>query len=335
MSEIIDMSYAGGGYKCAQLIETLFIAAFDNPQLAQKDDYANLENMPGRPVFTTDCHVVSPLFFPGGDIGKLAVCGTVNDICVSGATPRYLSAGFIIEEGFALNDLKRIVASMAETAREAGVAIVCGDTKIVERGKGDGIFITTAGIGFSERPRMGTDTIAVDDVLIINGSLADHGMTILCQRDNLNVEGPLQSDVAALHTLTHAMLETAPRIRMMRDITRGGLATICNEIANDARLRMSIVESKIPVHATVLAACDLYGIDPLTVANEGKLLAFCPASEAEKLLTTMRQHPLGKQATAIGRVIAKDASAQVIATTPYGGQRLIPWTSGTPLPRIC
>jgi len=331
----VDLSHGGGGRAMAQLIAEVFAAAFDNPWLAKGNDQAVLEMPAGRLVMTTDSYVVSPLFFPGGDIGSLAVHGTVNDLAMAGATPLYLSAGFILEEGFPLADLARIVAAMAAAAKAAGVAVVTGDTKVVERGKADGVFINTAGVGVvgpgvapsGERARPG-------DVILVSGTLGDHGVAIMSRRENLSFGTTIESDSAALHGLVAAMIAVAPDIHCLRDPTRGGLATTLNEIAHQSGVGMMIREADIPVRPQVAAACELLGLDPLYVANEGKLVAIVAPGDAEPVLQAMRRHPLGAAAAAIGTVYA-DPHHFVQMVTALGGRRIVDWLSGEQLPRIC
>jgi hydrogenase expression/formation protein HypE len=331
----VEMTHGSGGRAMAQLIEELFMAAFDNEFLRQRNDQASFAVPPGRLVMATDAHVVSPLFFPGGDIGCLSVHGTVNDVAMSGARPLYLSASFILEEGFALADLKRIVDSMALAAREAGVAIVTGDTKVVEQGKGDGVFITTTGIGVvpdgvnisGERARPG-------DAVLVSGHLGDHGVAILSLRENLRFDTAIRSDTAALHGLVAAMVGSVPDIHVLRDPTRGGLATTLNEIAVQSGVGMMLRESVIPLRGEVKAACEFLGLDPLYAANEGKLVAICAREDAPRLLDAMRAHPLGRDAALIGEVIA-DSHHFVQMETAFGGRRIVDWLTGEQLPRIC
>lgn len=331
----VDMSHGSGGRAMAQLIEDLFAAAFDNPFLRQGNDGAVLPVAAGRLVMATDSHVVSPLFFPGGDIGCLAVHGTVNDVAVMGARPLWLSAAFVLEEGFPLADLRRIVASMAQAARAAGVAVVTGDTKVVERGKGDGVFITTTGVGvLRDGLELGGQHARPGDAVLLSGSIGDHGMAIMSQRQGLEFEAPIVSDTAALHGLVAAMLDSGACIRVLRDPTRGGVATTLNEIARQSGVGMLLEEQAIPVDPPVEAACELLGLDPLYVANEGKLLAVCAAEDAGRLLAAMRAHPLATRAARIGTVQA-DPAAFVQMTTRMGGRRVVDWLSGEQLPRIC
>ncbi len=332
----VEMTHGGGGRAMAQLIEEIFAVALDNPYLAKRNDQALLDPPAGRLVMTTDSYVVSPRFFPGGDIGSLAVHGTINDLAVGGARPLYLSAGFILEEGLALAELRRVVDSMAAAARAAGVPVVTGDTKVVERGKGDGVFINTTGVGVipvgitppsAERARPG-------DVILVSGTMGDHGVAIMSQRENLTFETTVTSDSAALHTLVAAMQQVTPDIHVMRDPTRGGLATLLNEITRASNVGVVIQEKAIPVRPEVAAACELLGLDPLYVANEGKLVAICAPQHAEKMLAAMKAHPLGRDAARIG-VVTEDANNFVQLETTFGGSRVLDWLAGEQLPRIC
>ncbi|KAB2941961.1 MAG: hydrogenase expression/formation protein HypE [Hyphomicrobium sp.] len=334
-SGTIDMTHGSGGRATAQLVSELFVRHFDNAMLRQGNDQAAFDVPAGRLVMTTDGHVISPLFFPGGDIGCLAVHGTLNDVAMSGATPLYLSAGFILEEGFPFADLERIVASMAGAARDAGVPIVTGDTKVVEKGKGDGIFITTTGIGVvPEGVNISGDRARPGDKIIVSGAIGDHGVAILSKRANLEFETEISSDTAALHGLVARMVAEVRDIHCLRDPTRGGLATTLNELAQQSQAGMRIRESAVPVHAGVRAACELLGLDPLYVANEGKLVAICAEPDAPRLLSAMRAHPLGREAEVIGEVIA-DTNAFVRMETNFGGSRIVDWLAGEQLPRIC
>ncbi len=331
----VDMSHGSGGRAMAQLIEELFAQAFDNEFLRQGNDGALLPAGEGRLVMATDSHVVSPLFFPGGDIGCLSVHGTINDVAVMGAKPLYLSAGFILEEGFLLADLQRIVESMAKAAKEAGVPVVTGDTKVVEQGKGDGVFITTTGVGVvPDGVQVGGERARPGDRILLSGTLGDHGMAIMAQRESLGFSSPIVSDTAALHGLIAAMLDTGADIRVLRDPTRGGLATTLNEIARQSRVGMMIEEPAIPVDPAVAAACEFLGLDPLYVANEGKLVAIVAEADADKVLEAMRAHPLGVRAASIGTVLEDDHHF-VQMTTGFGGKRIVDWLSGEQLPRIC
>ena len=332
----VDMAHGSGGRAMAQLIDELFFRYLGNEFLAQGDDGAKLPNPgPGRLVMATDSHVVSPLFFPGGDIGCLSVHGTINDVAVMGARPLWLAASFIIEEGFKFADLGRIVQSMAAAARTAGVPIVTGDTKVVERGKGDGLFITTTGVGVvAPGHELSGRQAQVGDAILISGTLGDHGMAIMAVRESLGFEAPILSDTAALHELIAAMQASGAELHVLRDPTRGGLATTLNEIARQSAVGMMLQESALPINPAVAAACEFLGLDPLYVANEGKLVAFCPERDAKKLLACMREHPLGARAALIGRVHA-DPHHFVQMTTGLGGRRMVDWLSGEQLPRIC
>ncbi|MBC9072526.1 hydrogenase expression/formation protein HypE [Thauera sp. CAU 1555] len=333
----VDLNHGAGGRAMAQLIEELFARAFANDYLGQGNDGAVLPApAPGeRLVMATDAHVVTPLFFPGGDIGSLAVHGTVNDVAVMGARPLYLTASFILEEGFPLADLARIVQSMAAAARTAGVPVVTGDTKVVEQGKGDGVFISTTGLGALPAGReLGGALARPGDAVLVSGSMGDHGMAILAQRESLAFESEIVSDSAALHGLIDALLAAVPGVRVLRDPTRGGLATTLNEIARQSGVGMQLDEAAIPVNRQVAAACELLGLDPLYLANEGKLVVVCAPEDAEAALAALRAHPLGGAAARIGSATA-DPHHFVQVRTAFGGQRMLDWLSGEPLPRIC
>ncbi|MBK7813536.1 MAG: hydrogenase expression/formation protein HypE [Rhodocyclaceae bacterium] len=333
----VDMTHGSGGRAMAQLIEELFAKHLDNEFLRQGNDGSVLPplTLGGRLVMSCDGHVVSPLFFPGGDIGCLSVHGTVNDVAVMGAKPLYLSASFILEEGLPLADLAKIVESMAKAAKEAGVAVVTGDTKVVEAGKADGVFISTTGVGvLPDGVALSGDRARPGDVILLSGTIGDHGMAIMAQRESLGFSAPIVSDTAALHGLIAAMLATGADIRCLRDPTRGGLATTLNEIARQSGVGMMLDESSIPVNAEVAAACEFLGLDPLYVANEGKLLAIVAAADADKVLAAMRAHPQGVRAARIGTVLADDHHF-VQMTTAFGGRRIVDWLTGEQLPRIC
>jgi hydrogenase expression/formation protein HypE len=331
----IEMSHGSGGRAMAQLIDELFMAALGNQYLAQGNDGALLPEAGGRLVMTTDSHVVSPLFFPGGDIGCLSVHGTINDVAVMGAKPLYLSASFILEEGFPLSDLKRIVESMTKAASEAGVPVVTGDTKIVEQGKGDGVFITTTGVGVvANGINLSGDQAQPGDKILLSGTIGDHGMAILSQREGLAFDAPIVSDTAALHGLVAAMLDSGAALRVLRDPTRGGLSATLNEIARQSGTGMLLQEAAIPLNPAVAAACEFLGLDPLHVANEGKLVAICAAEDADRLLAAMRAHPLGTQSARIGEV-TEDPRSFVQMVTALGGRRIVDWLSAEQLPRIC
>lgn len=331
----IEMAHGGGGRAAAQLVEELFLRAFGNDTLRSLDDAASIGRHEGRLVMSTDSHVVSPLFFPGGDIGALAVNGTLNDLAMAGAQPIALSAGFILEEGFALVDVQRIAASIGEAARGAGVPIVAGDTKVVERGKGDGCFINTTGVGVV-RPGVviAARAAKMGDNIIVSGSIGEHGVAVMSLRENLRFESTIYSDSAALHGLVSAMLDAVPDIHCLRDPTRGGLGTVLNELAQQSNVGMVIREADIPIEQGVRAACELLGLDPLYVACEGRLVAICAADDATQLLAAMHAHPLGRRAAIIGEV-RDDTDNFVEMRTTFGGNRIVDWLSGEQLPRIC
>ncbi|OIP14599.1 MAG: hydrogenase expression/formation protein HypE [Comamonadaceae bacterium CG_4_9_14_3_um_filter_60_33] len=336
----VDMTHGSGGRAMVQLIAELFAKHLGNTYLGQGNDGAVLpapiiDGQPARLVMSTDCHVVSPLFFPGGDIGCLSVHGTLNDVAVMGATPLYLAAGFILEEGLPLADLARIVESMARAAREAGVPVVTGDTKVVERGKGDGIFITTTGVGVLPHGLdLGGARVRPGDAVLVSGTMGDHGVAIMSLRENLTFEATINSDTAALHGLIAELLATGADIRCLRDPTRGGLASTLNEIAGQSGVGMMLHEKAIPMKPVVAAACEFLGLDPLYVANEGKLIVICAAADATQLLAVMRAHPLGQDAAQIGEVLSDDHHF-VQLTTAFGGRRIVDWLAGEQLPRIC
>lgn len=332
---VVDMTHGSGGRAMAQLIEELFHKHLDNALLRQANDQAAFEVQGGRMVMSTDGHVISPLFFPGGDIGSLAVHGTVNDVAMSGARPLYLSASFILEEGFPLADLEKIVMSMGQAANKANVPVVTGDTKVVERGKGDGVFITTTGIGVvPEGINISGNRAVPGDVILVNGSMGDHGVAIMSSRENLEFSTTIESDSAALHELIADMVDAVPDIHCLRDPTRGGLATTLNELAQQSAVGMQLDEAAIPVMPAVAAACELLGLDPLYVANEGKLICICAEADAQRLLQVMQQHPLGSNAAIIGSV-HEDPHGFVQMQTRFGGHRIVDWLVGEPLPRIC
>jgi len=331
----VDMTHGAGGRAMAQLIDELFVTHFDNEMLRQGNDQALFEMDGGRLVMSTDGHVVSPLFFPGGDIGSLAVHGTINDIAMSGAHPLYLSAGFILEEGFPLADLERIVISMAEASRYAGVPVVTGDTKVVEKGKGDGVFITTTGVGkVPDGLNISGANAQPGDAVLINGLIGDHGVAIMSCRENLTFESEIVSDSTALHGLVSTMVEAVPDIHCLRDPTRGGLAAALNEIARQSGVGIKLMEANIPMRPDVAAACEFLGLDPLYVANEGKLIAICPGERADALLRIMRAHPLGTDTAIVGEVV-EDEYGFVTMETGFGGERIVDWLAGEQLPRIC
>jgi hydrogenase expression/formation protein HypE len=331
----VDLSHGAGGRAMAQLIDEIFQRHLNDEILLRGNDQALFAPPPGRLVMSTDGHVISPLVFPGGDIGSLAVHGTINDVAMAGARPLYLAAAFILEEGFPLRDLARIVESMAAAANAARVPVVTGDTKVVERGKGDGVFITTTGIGVvPDGIDISGDRARPGDAILLSGTIGDHGVAILSKRENLGFETEIRSDSAALHELVETMVSAVPQIHCLRDPTRGGLATTLNELAHQSGVGMQIREADIPVQPDVAAACELLGLDPLYVANEGKLVAICPSAQAQRLLDAMRGHPLGLGATIIGEVV-EDPHGFVQMETGLGGSRIVDWLVGEQLPRIC
>jgi hydrogenase expression/formation protein HypE len=318
------------------LIRKAFLPAFDNPPLRAGDDAARLEsNLHQTLAISTDAHVVTPLFFPGGDIGRLAVCGTVNDVAMLGAKPLYLTAGFILEEGLPMETLQRVIASMKSAAEEAGVQIVAGDTKVVQRGKADGLYITTAGVGaIRAGMKVGGAQARAGDVIILSGSIGDHGIAVLGARGELGFQSGIQSDVAPLNHLIEAMMNASPHIHVLRDPTRGGLATTLNEIAIQSNLGISLDEKAIPVHSEVVAACEMLGFDPLYVANEGKLVAMVAREDADSVLNAMRTTRYGEGAVIIGKV-TDEPRGRVLLRTAIGSTRVVDMLAGEMLPRIC
>jgi len=333
--ERITLAHGSGGKATHTLIEAIFLDAFRNPLLEKMEDAACLTMNGGRIALTTDSYVVSPLFFPGGDIGDLAVNGTVNDLAVSGATPRYLSAGFILEEGFPVADLQRIVASMAAAAQAAGVQIVTGDTKVVQRGKADGCYINTAGVGVvPDGLDLGVTNARPGDAVIVSGPIGDHGVTVMLARGELDIDTDLTSDTAAVNGLVADLLGAVTGVRAMRDATRGGVATILNEVAKAANVSVVVAEDDIPVRTEVRGASELLGIDPLYVACEGRIVVVVDGAQADQALSVMRAHPLGEQAAIIGH-IGDDPPGIVLLRTAFGGTRIVDMLVGDPLPRIC
>ncbi len=331
----VEMMHGSGGRAMAQLIDELFLSRLGNAHPGAGNDAAVLPAAAGRLVVSTDSHVVSPLFFPGGDIGCLSVNGTINDVAVMGATPLYLAAGFILEEGFPLADLARIVDSMAQAAAAAGVPVVTGDTKVVQRGRGDGVYITTTGVGVvANGEDWSGDRARPGDRIIVSGGIGEHGMAIMAQRESIGFAADIVSDTAPLHGLIVAMRASGADIHVVRDPTRGGVATTLNEIARQSRVGMMLRESEVPVQPQVAAACEFLGLDPLYVANEGRLLAIVADADAGRLLAAMRAHPLARNAALIGSV-HQDAQCFVQMSTKLGGRRVVDWLSGDQLPRIC
>jgi hydrogenase expression/formation protein HypE len=333
--ERITMAHGAGGKATRTLVEAVFLDAFRNPLLEPLEDAAALEIGGARLALTTDSYVVSPLFFPGGSIGDLAVNGTVNDLAVSGATPQYLTAGFIIEEGFGVSDLGRVVSSMRDAADAAGVSVVTGDTKVVQRGKCDGCYVNTAGVGLiTGDTALGVAACQPGDAIIVSGPIGDHGVTIMLARGELDIEADVVSDTAPLNGLASALLSAVPGTRAMRDATRGGVATILNEIARDADVGVVASEDAIPVRTEVRGACELLGIDPMYVACEGRLIAVVPGPAAGRAVEALRAHPLGTDAAVIGQVTSEDPGL-VRLKTSFGGTRIVDLLVGDPLPRIC
>ena len=333
--ERITMSHGSGGKATQTLIEAVFLDAFRNPLLEPLEDAARLEVGEATMALTTDSFVVSPLFFPGGNIGDLAVNGTVNDLAVAGATPLYLTAGFILEEGFPVADLIRITESMRDAAAAAGVRVVTGDTKVVEKGKADGCYINTAGVGVLRREvNLGVAQARPGDAVLVSGPIGDHGVTIMLARGELDIEADVQSDTAALDGLVAGLLRAVPGVRALRDATRGGVATILNEIAKAANVAVVVTEAAIPVRTEVRGAAELLGIDPMYVACEGRLVAVVDGGQADQALAALRAHPLGEQAAIIGEVTAEPPGLVTLKTV-FGGTRIVDLLVGDPLPRIC
>jgi hydrogenase expression/formation protein HypE len=337
----ILLGHGSGGQLTADLIGRLFVPAFGNDVLGALEDQATLSipvpHASGsyRIAFTTDSFVVRPLFFPGGDIGWLAVHGTVNDLAVGGARPLFLSAAFILEEGLPLTDLQRIVVSMRQACTEAGVSLVTGDTKVVDRGKGDGMYITTSGVGLvPESVSLSIHNARPGDCILVSGTIGDHGIAIMSVREGLEFETVLESDTAPLITLAQAVLEASPRTRCMRDPTRGGLSSVLNELTAASGVGVRLDEAAIPIRPEVRGACEMLGLDPLYVANEGKLVAVVPPEDADRVLQAMRAHPLGKNAALIGEVVA-DKHGMVVLRSVVGGERVVTMLAGEQLPRIC
>jgi hydrogenase expression/formation protein HypE len=337
---VVTLAHGGGGRAMRTLIENLILPAFNNPLLATLEDQATVSLAElvahgDRLAFTTDSYVVTPMQFPGGDIGTLAVCGTVNDLAVSGARPLYLSCGLVIEEGLEMAQLAVIIDSLAATARQAGVCVVTGDTKVVERGAADKLFINTAGIGvIPAGVQISASRARPGDAVIVSGSLGDHGIAILLARNELALDAAVSSDCQPLHGLVAAMLAACQDIHCLRDATRGGVATVLNEFATSSRVGIRINETAVPVNETVRGACEILGLDPLYLANEGKLVAVVPATHAAAVLAAMRAHPAGRDAAIVGEITAEPVG-NVILATAFGGHRMVDMLVGEQLPRIC
>ena len=333
--EVVTLAHGAGGKATRALVEGLFLPELDNPLLEPLGDSALLDLNGSRLAFTTDSYVVKPVFFPGGDIGELAVNGTVNDLAVAGARPLDLSAGFVLEGGFPVADLRRVAASMAEAAAAAGVVIATGDTKVVERGKADGLYVSTAGVGLvADGIELGPERVRPGDRVLVSGTIGDHGMAVLIARGELELEVDLESDTAPVHELVAALLELGDAVRWLRDPTRGGLATALNELARQAGLAIALDEAALALRAAVVGACEILGIDPLYVANEGKLIAIVAQEAAAAALAALRSRPLGVDAAIVGEV-RSDPAGLVLLQTVLGGSRIVDMLVGDPLPRIC
>jgi hydrogenase expression/formation protein HypE len=333
--EVVTLAHGAGGKASAALVDSVFLDAFANEALSHLADAAALDAGGARLAFSTDSFVVQPRRFPGGSIGHLAVHGTVNDLAMLGARPRWLSAAFVLEEGFPMAELREVVADMASAAATAEVAIVTGDTKVVNRGAADGMYVTTAGVGIIPEGRvLGPELVRPGDVVLVSGTIADHGMAVMLARGDLALEADIRSDTAPLGGLVADLLAAAPGTRWLRDPTRGGVGTVCNELARAADVAVVLDEAALPVAPAVTGACDLLGIDPLYVANEGKVVAVVPPDEADAALAAMRAHPYGREATAIGEIRA-DPERIVVLLTSFGGTRIVDMLVGDPLPRIC
>lgn len=334
--EIITLSHGSGGKATNKLINNLFYKYFNNEILLQKNDSSVLPFINGRIAMSTDSFVINPIFFEGGDIGKLAICGTINDICMSGAKPLYISVGFIIEEGLPINDLEKIVQSMSKTAKEAGIKIVTGDTKVVEKGSCDKIYINTTGIGVveSNNTYLSGDNVKDGDMIIISGTLGDHGMCIMNKRENLGFESSIKSDCCLLNKLIEDILSVSNKVKVLRDPTRGGLATTLNEIIEHSNISMEIEEDFIPVKPEVAAMCEILGLDPLFIANEGKLVVIVDESDVNNVLNIMKNNPVGKNSVLLGKAI-DDGKNKLYLKTNIGGRRIVNMPEGEMLVRIC
>ena len=331
----ILLAHGSGGTMMKELIEELFVAEFGDDVLRRMDDAAALPFPGSRLAFSTDTYVVHPLFFPGGDIGRLAICGTVNDVATSGATPLYISVGFVLEEGMPVEELRRIIASMHDAAAEAGVRIVTGDTKVVERGHGDGCYINTAGVGvLPEGLDLSGSHCRPGDVVLLSGTLGDHGIAVISTREGLSFSTDIRTDAAPLNALVASVLEAAPDVRCFRDPTRGGLASTLNELAGASGVSITVEETSVPVHDQVRGACEMLGYDVFQVANEGKMVAVVPAEQAEAALAAMKAAPYGEDAAAVGTV-AESPAGKVYVRTSFGATRIMDMLVGEQLPRIC
>jgi hydrogenase expression/formation protein HypE len=331
----VRLSHGSGGKLTLELIEELFVRVFSNKPLTELTDAAVVENLGGRLAIATDSHTVKPAFFPGGDIGRLAVAGTINDLAVMGARPVYMTSAFLLEEGYDMAELELVVRSMKATADEAGVAIVAGDTKVLERGHGDGVFINTTGIGFvPDGLNLGAQYVQPGDKVLVNGTLGDHGIAVMSRREGLDLAVELESDVAPLYGLVQAILAVAPGVRFMRDITRGGLAAVANEVVHRKPFGLRVFDVAVPVHAVVEEYSEMLGIDPLLAANEGKVLVIVPPEQAEAALGAMKAHPYGREAAIIGDIVKKPEGVALVETA-YGTHRVLEMPIEEQLPRIC
>lgn len=335
----VQLAHGGGGRLSREIVEIVFRRAFGESCQKQRHDGATFATTHGRMAMTTDGYVVKPLFFPGGDIGTLAICGTINDLAMCGAMPRYLSVSFILEEGFSFGELERIVASMAATARTAGVEIITGDTKVVDKGKGDGVFITTTGVGvIADHILIGPNQVRPGDAVLVSGDIGRHGIAVLSAREGLNLEGPVESDCAPVHEIVRLLLDATIDVHCLRDPTRGGLSAVLNEIAIDGQVDIEIDERAVPVGDVVRGACELFGLDPLYVACEGRFVAFVPERDVDKTLALMRTNPSSIDARRIGRIVEAaptDRSGRVTVRGQLGTTRLLDLFAGEQLPRIC
>jgi hydrogenase expression/formation protein HypE len=336
LDDVVTLAHGAGGKSSAALVDAVFLEAFRNPELEQLGDAAALSTPSGeRLAFSTDSYVVQPLRFPGGSIGSVAVHGTVNDLAVSGARPRWLSAAFVIEEGFPIAELREIVADMTEAAARAGVQIVTGDTKVVGKGAADGVYISTAGVGvIPEGRRLSRDLVRPGDKVLLSGTIGEHGMAVMLARGDLAIDADIASDTAPLNELVEALFVAAPSTRWMRDATRGGVGTVCNELAKDSPFAVILDEAELPIEPQVLGACDMLGIDPLYVANEGKFVAIVAADEADDAVAGMRAHPQGARAKVVGEIVPEPPGIVALRTS-FGGSRIVDMLVGDPLPRIC
>jgi hydrogenase expression/formation protein HypE len=336
LDDVVTLAHGAGGKSSAALVDAVFLEAFRNEELEQLGDAAALRTPSGdRLAFSTDSYVVQPLRFPGGSIGQVAVHGTVNDLAVSGARPQWLSAGFVIEEGFPITELREIVADMSEAAARAGVQIVTGDTKVVGKGAADGVYICTTGIGvIPDGRRLSRELVRAGDTVVLSGTIGEHGMAVMLARGDLAIDADIESDTAPVNELVEVLLDAAPSTRWMRDATRGGVGTVCNELVKDRPFALILDEDKLPVQPQVLGACDMLGIDPLYVANEGKFVAIVAPHEAEVAVAALRAHPQGARATVVGEIVPQPPGIVALRTS-FGGSRIVDMLVGDPLPRIC